>query len=161
MSDQMGYEGMENASREEILSAIFANMIVQNANMALIFMGRIPHPETGEIIRDLDSAQMFVDQLEALAAKTKGNLSPQEQKLMNQSLTAVRMAFVDATGGRASRPEAVTDPEPEIEESASEEQESVVAAPDPKPSAPVVESSKTDATKEPPDESRKRFVKKY
>ena len=153
----MGYEGMENATREEILSAIFANMIVQNANMALIFMGRVPHPETGEIMRDLDSAQMFIDQLEALESKTKGNLSPQEQKLMNQSLTAVRMAFVDATGGRARPPEPV--PEQQQARTASEP----VTAPAPaEKEAPAAEQPpKTDPTKEPPDESRKRFVKKY
>ena len=39
---------------------------------------------------------MFIDQLEMLEAKTKGNLSKQEDGLLKQALAAVRMSFVEA-----------------------------------------------------------------
>jgi len=38
--------------------------------MALMLLGKLPHPETGETIREIDSARMFIDQLEMLALKT-------------------------------------------------------------------------------------------
>src|SRR3989442_3560226 len=94
------------ASREEIMSALFASMVVQKTNMALMLLGKMPHPEAGETVRDIDGAKMFIDQLEMLEFKTKGNLAAREDKLLKQSLTALRMAFVEAIdaqpGGRAS-----------------------------------------------------------
>ena len=55
-----------------------------------------PHPETGKKLFDLDAAQAFIAQLDMLEAKTQGNLSPDESALLKQSLTTVRMAFVQA-----------------------------------------------------------------
>ncbi len=89
-------QAMEKLSREEVQSALFANLIVQQTNMAFMFLGKVPHPETGEVLRELESAKFFIDQIEMLEAKTKGNLSKQEEALLKQSLTALRMAFVDA-----------------------------------------------------------------
>ena len=48
---------MANASREEITAALFANLVIQQTNMAFMFLGRMPHPETGEIVRDLGDRQ--------------------------------------------------------------------------------------------------------
>ena len=82
-------------NQEELHSALFSNLVLQEGNMALMLLGKVPHPETGETVKDLDSAKLFIDQLEMLAAKTKGNLNPDEQSLLNQTLTAVRMAYVE------------------------------------------------------------------
>ena len=89
MSDQSALDA-------QTASALFANMVIQQTNMALIFLGRTPNPQTGEMIEDLDTAKMLIDQLEMLAVKTRGNLDARETALMNQSLTAIRMAFVEA-----------------------------------------------------------------
>src|SRR3954465_9371195 len=96
MSKSEVEEAMANLSREEVTSALFANLIVQQTNMAFMFLGRVPHPETGEILRELESAKFFIEQIEMLEVKTKGNLSKQEEALLKQSLTALRMAFVEA-----------------------------------------------------------------
>src|SRR5438477_4403396 len=80
---------------EEIMSALFANLVIQNTNMALMFLGKVPHPQTGQPIKDLESAQMFIDQLEMLAYKTRGNLDNDEQQLLKQSLVSLRMSFVE------------------------------------------------------------------
>src|ERR1051325_11242883 len=91
-------------TREELMSALFANMVLQQTNLAMMFLGRTPHPETGEHVRDLEMAQMFIDQLEMLETKTKGNLSRQEETLLRQSLTAVRMAYVEAVNQGEQKP---------------------------------------------------------
>ncbi len=91
-----------SASREEIMSALFANMIVQNTNMAFMFLGRMPHPETGELLQDLESARFFIDQLEMIEVKTRGNLDAREDQLLKQSLTSLRMAFVEAVSKPAA-----------------------------------------------------------
>jgi hypothetical protein len=77
-------------------SAMFASMVMQNTNMALIFLGQAPHPQTGQTALDLENATYFIDQLEMLAVKTKGNLNKQEDALLKQSLTHLRLAYVEA-----------------------------------------------------------------
>lgn len=81
---------------EEKQSAMFAQMVMQIASTALILMGQAPNPVTGKTETDLDAAQLFVEQLEMLEAKTQGNLGPDEQHLLKQNLMTVRMAFVAA-----------------------------------------------------------------
>lgn len=83
-------------SREEIMSALFANLVIQQTNTALVLLGRVPHPDTKERMFDLEAAQMFIDQLEMIEVKTKGNLSKEEDQLLKQSLMSLRMAFVEA-----------------------------------------------------------------
>jgi len=89
------------ASRDEIISAHFASMVMQNAQMALMLLGQMPHPETGQAVTDLEGARMFIDQLEMLEVKTKGNLTPDEEQLLQQSLVGTRMAFVEVAGQAA------------------------------------------------------------
>src|SRR2546421_8267560 len=83
-------------SREEIMSALFAQLVVQQSNMAMLLMGKVPHPQTGQTVRDIEAARLFIDQLEMLEAKTKGNLTKEEDHLLKQSLLSLRMAFVEA-----------------------------------------------------------------
>ncbi|MEW6159815.1 MAG: DUF1844 domain-containing protein, partial [Verrucomicrobiota bacterium] len=95
MSDEHPHD-LSNASHEEIMSALFATLVLQTSNMALMYLGHIPNPQNNEHLRDLDAAKMFIDQLEMLEFKTRGNLNKNEAQLLKQSLTAVRMAFVEA-----------------------------------------------------------------
>ena len=99
----------QDPTQEELHSILFANMVMQQGNMVMIFLGKVPHPETGQKIKELEAAKIFIDQLEMLAAKTKGNLSREEQELLNQTLTAVRLAYVEEAGGAPA-------PQPKIEE---------------------------------------------
>jgi hypothetical protein len=95
-------------SQEELHAAMFAQMVMQFASTALMLMGRMPNPMTGKTETDLDAARLFIDQLEMLEVKTKGNLSADEQHLLKQNLMTVRMAFVQAMEGTKSAP-AVTE----------------------------------------------------
>lgn len=103
---------------EELHTAMFAQMVMQLASTALVLMGRMPNPMTGKTETDLDAAQLFIEQLEMLAVKTKGNLSNEEQHLLKQNLMTVRMAFVQAAEGAKPAAAATvadnTAPAPEI-----------------------------------------------
>jgi hypothetical protein len=81
---------------EAMMSALFAHMVTQQANLAMMLMGKIAHPESGKTVRDLEAAQLFIDQLEMLEVKTKGNLTKHEESLLKQSLMNLRLAFVEA-----------------------------------------------------------------
>jgi len=47
---------------------------------------------------DLELARYHIDMLGTLEQKTRGNLSPQESKVLTQTLNDLRMAFVQLTG---------------------------------------------------------------
>jgi hypothetical protein len=85
------------ASREEMLAALFADLVGRQTNMALMFLGQAPLPHTSERTVDLDAAQMFIDQLEMIEVKTRGNLTKLEEQLLRQSLTQLRMIFVQVS----------------------------------------------------------------
>jgi hypothetical protein len=147
-------------SREEFMAALFANLIIQQTNMAYIFLGRAPHPETGEVVRDLETARYFIDLLEMLADKTKGNLDPREEGLMKQSLTGLRMAFVQAVdeeAGTAPRPQ----PRAPAAETGAGPAASGAQPQSPGPAPTPAETSAAPSEKEGDDESRKKFSKKY
>ena len=91
-------------TRDEMQAALFAQMVMHLASTALILMGRAPNPMNGKTETDLDAAQMFVEQLEMLEAKTQGNLSADEQRLLKQNLMTVRLAFVQTVEGAKGHP---------------------------------------------------------
>jgi len=80
-------------TREEMLEALFADLVARQTNLALMFLGKVNNPQTGQPTVDLEAAQMFIDQLDMLEAKTHGNLSKSEAKFLKDSLTHVRMVF--------------------------------------------------------------------
>jgi hypothetical protein len=93
-------------SAGDMQAALFAQLVLQQTNLAMMLLGKMPHPQTGETTRDLDAARLFIDQLEMLEAKTKGNLTAQESRLLRQSLMTLRLAFVEAAEAPAAPPEA-------------------------------------------------------
>ena len=100
-------------SPDERQSALFAQLISQQTTLAMMLLGQTPHPESGQIICDLESARLFIDQLEMLEAKTKGNLTPPEAALLQQSLMTLRLTFFKAveTPAPTAKPTVPTDPE--------------------------------------------------
>lgn len=83
----------EEMSEEQVMAAMFSNLVVQQTRTALYTLGQIPDPHTGERILDLETAQMLIATLEMLQAKTKGNLSEKESNLMNQSIEQLHDVF--------------------------------------------------------------------
>ena len=59
-----------------------------------------PHPATGEKKVDLEQAKIQVDLLDLLRVKSRGNLTSQEEGLLERVLYELRMLYV----ARSSRP---------------------------------------------------------
>jgi len=142
---QPGSSEPAGADPAERISALFVQMILQQSNLAMMLLGRMPHPQTGKPVQDIEGAKMFIDQMEMLEAKTKGNLSPDEEALLKHSLMSLRLAFV----------ETVESPAPAGHASASEPAGQTAEAP---PAA--AESKPTEAEGSEAD-SKKKFSKKY
>ncbi|GEM_PF-2604564 len=62
---------------------------------ALVALGKIPHPVTGETSVELPWARYFIDILGMLEEKTQGNLDKELASLLESRLTMLRMTFVD------------------------------------------------------------------
>lgn len=76
----------------------FSSLIVSLATQALMMMGEVPTSEAGPGTLNLDAAKQTIDVLGLLEQKTKGNLSGDEEKLMAEILTSLRLAFVKKSG---------------------------------------------------------------
>ena len=75
----------------------FIEFIMMQAQQAMLFLGKLPHPSTGETMVNLEAARMFIDYLEMLREKTRGNLSGDEEKIMGSILSELQMSFVQAS----------------------------------------------------------------
>lgn len=139
-------EGTE-LSREEEFSLLFGQLVLQQSNMAMMLLGKVAHPETGKTVQDIEAARLFIDQLEMLQAKTKGNLTREEDLLLKQTLMTLRLNFVETveSGAESAKP--------------SSEEKPVAAAPldIPPERGPTPEAAAGSAE----DEHRKKFSKKY
>lgn len=69
------------------------------ASQAYIFLGAIENPATGTPTPNPEQARESIDCLAALAEKTQGNLSEEEDKLLKQVVSELRMIYVDLTRG--------------------------------------------------------------
>jgi len=86
-----------NATENDIHSELFVQLVTGHAQMAMMFLGRYPNPQTSvPEVPQPEVAKIYIDQLEMLQAKTRGNLSAVESKLLNDMLMATRGAFAEA-----------------------------------------------------------------
>lgn len=70
---------------------MLVNMLVTNA---MVFLGQMPAPGSQQYMRNLPQAQHMIDLLMVLREKTQGNLSPEEEQMMQELLPQLQMAFV-------------------------------------------------------------------
>jgi hypothetical protein len=74
----------------------FTTVLLGFASSALIHMGVQPHPESGSLTRDAALAREVLDLLALLREKTRGNLTPEEERFFDSLLTDLRLKFVEA-----------------------------------------------------------------
>ena len=100
--DRLAEELDQQAAEGPIPDPTFAEVINMIFMQAMIGMGGYQSPDGRVIPPDFEVAKHHVDMLGLLAEKTKGNLTDDEQKLMDAALYELRMRFVQATSGPAA-----------------------------------------------------------
>ena len=133
----------------------FIEFVIMHAQNAALFLGQIPNPKTGQPEINLDLARMFIDQLEMIQEKTRGNLTNEETMVLRNTLSNLQMAYVEAFG-TAERPPGAPDAAAHFE------------SPQSAPSQPAEQSTSAVSEQTPPiasteseSESRKKFTKSY
>ena len=76
----------------------FTNFILSLSTSALIQLGEIQDPFTQKSAKNLPLAKQTIDLIGMLNEKTKGNLSPDEEKVLEYVLYDLRMRYVKAAG---------------------------------------------------------------
>ena len=67
-------------------------------------LGKVKNPLTDKIDRDLAAAQSSIDMLDMLKEKTRGNLSPEEDRFLSQILQEVKLNYVDEANKPSPEP---------------------------------------------------------
>lgn len=83
--------------------ATLAVLLTTLATQALVSLGQIPHPVSGKPEVHLDEAKHFIDTLEMLDEKTKGNRTEEESRLLDNLLHELRMGFVEVKAHVAAK----------------------------------------------------------
>ncbi len=74
------------------------NFVAQNAAMLL---GAYPDPRTGQPMLDLEGARELIDMLDALRESTRGNLAPDDDRLLLDVLGSLKLSFMEMTKAAA------------------------------------------------------------
>ena len=85
---------------EEQPGISFAGFVISLATTAAVHFGDMADPNTGERQEpDLVAAHQMIDLISLLQVKTKGNLTEDEAKLVDDLLYELRMRYVQAQQG--------------------------------------------------------------
>ncbi len=76
----------------------FSTFILSLSTSALVHLGELPEPESGEKRANIDLARHTIDTLAMLKEKTKGNLTRDEEALLDHILYDLRLKFVRLQG---------------------------------------------------------------
>ena len=89
----------EDKQQETPLPEIsFINLIFSLSTSVLIQLGEIQDPITQQLAKNLPLAKQTIDLIGMLEEKTRGNLTSDEGKILENVLYDLRMRYVKATG---------------------------------------------------------------
>jgi len=78
----------------------FASFILSLATTVQVSLGVIPNPQTNLQAQNLPAAKQIIDIINMLREKTKGNLSKDEQALIDSILYNLRMHYIRTMEGK-------------------------------------------------------------
>jgi hypothetical protein len=84
-----------NMEQSNINELLFMQLVLQNQQIAMMSMGKLKHPVSDKIERNLELAKISIDTLDMLKLKTKGNLSTYEEKFLDEVIRELKLNYVD------------------------------------------------------------------
>jgi hypothetical protein len=100
--DIKGEEKREEAKKEEtqripLPEVSLSSLIFSLSSSALLHLGEIADPQTGEKKEDFALAKHSIDTIAMLKEKTEGNRTEEEEKFVDSILTDLRWRYVKAS----------------------------------------------------------------
>jgi len=127
---------VQNSQQSGEMTRRFIEFVLMQAQQVALLLGQIPGPDGKPMDPNLPVARIFIDQLEMIREKTRGNLTKEEEDLLTKVLADLQLAFVEAGNQAPAAPPAVT---------AAEE----------RPEAPAAGAAPDE------DDGKKKFTKSY
>ena len=88
---------VQRANQTSELTETFLQFIMMQTQQALLALGKHPSRPTGAPPANLQLGKVFIDHLVMLRWKTDGNLMPDEKNALNNAITHLQNAFVEAS----------------------------------------------------------------
>jgi hypothetical protein len=87
----------QRAKQTSELTETFLQFVMMHTQQALLALGKHPSRPAGAPPPNLQLGKVFVDHLIMLRMKMEGNLSGDEKNAINNAITHLQNAFVEAT----------------------------------------------------------------
>lgn len=94
MSDTNHSESAPATGAAEMPPASFDFIVSTYAMQAMVAMGLMASPISGEMKKDMVQARFFIDLLAVLQEKSKGNLAKEEDEHLSTTLYQLRLAAI-------------------------------------------------------------------
>ncbi|MFM8552972.1 MAG: DUF1844 domain-containing protein [Nitrospiraceae bacterium] len=93
-------QGGQDAAHDHGLPVTFSSFVFSLGTSALMLMGERLDPRQPDVSVNLGQAKEIIDILSVLESKTKGNLTQEEQAVLDDLLYALRIKYVDLAKGK-------------------------------------------------------------
>lgn len=131
---------VQNSQQSGEMTRRFIEFVLMQAQQIALMLGQIPGPDGKPMQANLPVARIFIDQLEMIREKTRGNLTTEESDVLNKVLADLQLAFVEA-GQDSPAPSA--------------------AAPSPDPATTPSSAAPEDRPSGDDEDGKKKFSKSY
>jgi len=117
----------EEKPKDQLHRLLFTNLVMMLSSSAMQQLGKMVNPLTNKTEVNLEGAQVTIDMLDMIREKTKGNLAPDEEEVLKDSLSALQLNYVEtAKAGDAEskqEPQDTADASPEGSKTSEQEAE--------------------------------------
>ena len=90
---------------DEKNTALLASLVMMFQSATMQNLGKLKNPATDKVERNIEQAQLTIDILDMILAKTKGNLSEDESKFLKGVLQELKLNYVDEKAKEPSKTE--------------------------------------------------------
>lgn len=95
--NQVNKEKQEAKTKNQAYHETTFTIFLSSMGMqAMIALGKLENPITGKTETNHGQARFLIDTMEMIQVKTKGNLTPEEDKSFNEYLFNLRMFYIEA-----------------------------------------------------------------
>jgi hypothetical protein len=98
-----GVAGSPSTAEAPKPSRSFQSLIVFLTDNTAALLNGYPDPSTGQLVYDVEAAREFIDMLDALHEKTRGNLAPEEDQLLLDVAGRLKLAYVELSKAAAQQ----------------------------------------------------------
>jgi hypothetical protein len=82
------------------MTQLFIQFVMLQSQQALLALGRHPSPPPGAPPSNIALGKAFIDQLGMIREKTQGNLTEDEETILDNTISNLQMAYIQATAPR-------------------------------------------------------------